>query len=56
MWSAVQCVVRLKLVQHQQMMFFPVLQQNQCTHLGVFTVAAGQALERRVVGLHPVGW
>ena len=35
---------------------FSVIQQNQCTHLGVFAVAAGQALEQRIVGLHPVGW
>ena len=54
--SAVQCIVRMELMQHQQMMFFQVIQQSQCTHLGVFAVAAGQALERRVVGLHPVGW
>ena len=54
-WSAAQYVVWLELMQHQQMMFFPVIYQNQCTHLRVFAIAAGQALEWRVVGLHPVG-
>ena len=55
-WSAMQCIVWMELEQHQQMMFFQVIQQNQCTHLGVFAVVAGQALERRVIELHLVGW
>ena len=51
MWSVVQFFVWTELVQHQQMIFCPTIHQNQCTHLGVFAVAAGQALGRGGIGL-----
>ena len=37
-------------------MFYLIMQQNQCTHLELFAVAAGEALGRGVAELHTVVW
>ena len=36
--------------------FYPITQQNLCTHLRLFVVATGQALEQGAVGLHIYCW